>query len=218
MTDARLSLDGREVKLPVVVGTEAERGIDISNLRSETGAITLDLGYGNTGACKSAITYIDGEKGILRYRGYPIEQLAEHTQFTEVAYLLINGDLPNRQQYAEFRDKLTYHSLIHEDMKKFYEGFPAGAHPMAILSSMIASMSTYYPNGGANTEDSEHHPRAGQGEDHRGLLLQEVGRPAVHLSAERSAVLRELSAHDVRLPDRAVHRAQGGRKTRSTSC
>ncbi len=153
MTNARLSLDGREVTLPVVVGTEAEHGIDISNLRSETGAITLDLGYGNTGACKSAITYIDGEKGILRYCGYPIEQLAEHTQFTEVAYLLINGDLPNRQQYAEFRDKLTYHSLIHEDMKKFYEGFPPGAHPMAILSSMIASMSTYYPNGGADAED-----------------------------------------------------------------
>ncbi len=153
MTNARLSLDGREVTLPVVVGTEAEHGIDISNLRSETGAITLDLGYGNTGACKSAITYIDGEKGILRYCGYPIEQLAEHTQFTEVAYLLINGDLPNRQQYTEFRDKLTYHSLIHEDMKKFYEGFPPGAHPMAILSSMIASMSTYYPNGGADAED-----------------------------------------------------------------
>ena len=84
-------------------------------------------GYGNTGACESAITYIDGEKGILRYRGYPIEQLAEHAQFTEVAYLLIHGDLPNRQQYADFRDSLTYHSLIHEDMKKFYEGFPAGA-------------------------------------------------------------------------------------------
>jgi hypothetical protein len=117
MSNARLSLNGREVTFPVVVGTECEHGIDISALRSQTGAITLDLGYGNTGACTSAITYIDGEKGILRYRGYSIEQLAEHAQFSEVAYLLIYGDLPNRQQFAEFRDKLTYHSLIHEDMK-----------------------------------------------------------------------------------------------------
>lgn len=153
MTTARIHIDSREIELPVVTGSENERGIDISSLRSQTGAITLDSGYGNTGACTSAITFIDGEKGILRYRGYPIEQLAEHSAFSEVAYLLIYGDLPNRQQFAAFRDKLTYHSLIHEDMKKFYEGFPANAHPMAILSCMIASMSTYYPDSGADNDE-----------------------------------------------------------------
>jgi citrate synthase len=153
MTTAQLSIEGRDFTFPIVVGTEEERGIDISTLRAQSGAVTLDPGYGNTGACTSSITFIDGEKGILRYRGYSIEQLAEHTQFSEVAYLLIYGDLPNRQQFADFRDRLTYHSLIHEDMKKFYEGFPAGAHPMAILSSMIASLSTYYPDGSANNDD-----------------------------------------------------------------
>jgi len=153
MTTARIHIDSREIELPVVTGSENERGIDISTLRSQTGAITLDSGYGNTGACTSAITFIDGEKGILRYRGYSIEQLAEHSAFSEVAYLLIYGDLPNRQQFADFRDKLTYHSLIHEDMKKFYEGFPANAHPMAILSCMIASMSTYYPDSGADNDE-----------------------------------------------------------------
>ena len=153
VSNARLTIDGRDFSFPVVVGSEDERGIDISSLRAQSGAITLDSGYGNTGACESAITFIDGEKGILRYRGYSIEQLAEHAQFSEVAYLLIQGDLPNRQQYTDFRHSLTYHSLIHEDMKKFYEGFPAGAHPMAILSSMIASLSTYYPEAPGNNDD-----------------------------------------------------------------
>jgi citrate synthase len=153
MKPAQLRLGSHELELPVVVGTEGEQGIDISSLRAQTGAITLDPGYGNTGACTSDITFIDGERGILRYRGYPIEQLALQAGFSEVCYLLIYGDLPNRQQLSEFREKLTYHSLIHEDMKKFYEGFPANAHPMAILSSMIASLSTYYPETGPNNED-----------------------------------------------------------------
>lgn len=145
MGNARLSLDGREYEFPTVLGSEGEVGIDISALRAQSGAITLDAGYGNTGACKSAITFIDGEKGILRYRGYPIEQLAEKAAFSEVAYLLIYGELPNRTQFADWRRKLTYHSMIHEDMKKFFEGFPPTAHPMAILSAMVATMSTYYP-------------------------------------------------------------------------
>jgi citrate synthase len=153
MSTGQITIDGRQFALPLVVGTEGERGIDISSLRSETGVVTLDPGYGNTAACSSGITFIDGEKGILRYRGYAIEELADQTGFSEVCYLLIYGDLPDRQQLAEFRDKLTYHSLIHEDMKKFYEGFPANAHPMAILSCMIASMSTYYPDSGANSDD-----------------------------------------------------------------
>ena len=150
---ARLSFDGKDYDFPTVVGTEEEVGIDITSLRTSSGAITLDPGFGNTGSCKSAITFIDGEKGILRYRGYPIEQLAENASFSEVSYLLIYGELPNRQQLTEWRRRLTYHSMIHEDMKKFYEGYPANAHPMAILSSMIASMSTYYPNGGSDADD-----------------------------------------------------------------
>ena len=145
MSDARLTIEGQDYDLPVVVGSEGERGVDISKLRAASSAITLDSGYGNTGACQSAITFIDGEKGILRYRGYSIEQLAEQATFPEVSYLLIAGELPSDQQLADFRDKLTYHSMIHEDMKKFFEGYPPTGHPMAILSSMVASLSTYYP-------------------------------------------------------------------------
>src|SRR5579863_9810626 len=152
-TTARLSLGGKDYELPVTVGPEGETGIDVSQLRAHTGAITIDPGYGNTGACESAITFIDGEKGILRYRGYPIEEIAGSTQFTDICYLLIYGHLPSKQEYADFRARLTYHSLIHEDMKKFYEGFPPNAHPMAILSSMIASLSTYYPNGTSSDDD-----------------------------------------------------------------
>jgi citrate synthase len=144
MADAKLTLNGADYVFPTVVGSEDEVGIDITSLRAKSNAITLDPGFGNTGSCKSAITYIDGEKGILRYRGYPIEQLAENASFSEVSYLLIYGELPNRQQLVEWRRKLTYHSMIHEDMKKFFEGFPPTAHPMAILSAMVASLSTYY--------------------------------------------------------------------------
>jgi citrate synthase len=145
---AKLILDGAELELPVVVGAEGEKGIDISQLRAKSGAITLDPGYGNTGACESAITFIDGEAGILRYRGYPIEDLAGKARFTEICYLLIYGDLPSAQQLADFERRLTHHSLVHEDMKKFFEGFPSSAHPMAMLSSMVASLSTYYPSQG----------------------------------------------------------------------
>ena len=145
MATAKLILEGKEHELPVYIGTENEVGIDITELRNKTGAITLDSGYANTGACFSNITYIDGEKGILRYRGYPVDQLAEHAKFTEVAHLLMYGELPSLQQLLKFREELTYHSMLHEDMNKFFEGFPRGAHPMAILSAMVASLSTYYP-------------------------------------------------------------------------
>src|SRR4051794_14362884 len=134
---AKLSLDGKNYELPVVVGSEGEVGIDVLQLRAQSGAITLDPGYGNTGACESAITFIDGERGILRYRGYNIEDLAVNAQFTEICYLLIYGHLPNAQELAKFHERLTYHSLLHEDMKKFYEGYPMGAHPMAMLASMV---------------------------------------------------------------------------------
>ena len=145
MSTAKLILDGKEHEFPVVTGSEGEVAVDISKLRERTGAITLDEGYGNTGSCRSAITFIDGEQGILRYRGIPIEEL-EEARFTEVAYLLIYGRLPNQTELVEWREKLTRHSLLHEDMKKFFEGFPASAHPMAMLSAMVASLSTYYPD------------------------------------------------------------------------
>jgi citrate synthase len=144
MTTAKLILDGAEHELPVVTGTEGEIGIDTTGLRSAAGAVTLDPGYANTGSCTSAITFIDGERGILRYRGYPIEEIAEGASFVEVSYLLVYGSLPTRSELERFRQKLTYHSLIHEDMKKFFEGYPPSAHPMAILSAMVASLSTYY--------------------------------------------------------------------------
>jgi citrate synthase len=141
---AKLILDGKELELPVVVGSEGEMGLDIMQLRAKSGAITLDQGYGNTGACESSITFIDGEKGILRYRGYPIEDLAEKADFVEVCYLLIYGHLPSRQELEDFYSRVTRHTLLHEDMKKFFEGYPGGAHPMAMLSAMVASMSAYY--------------------------------------------------------------------------
>ncbi|MBL8820836.1 MAG: citrate (Si)-synthase, partial [Planctomyces sp.] len=146
MSSAKLTIDGKDYEFPTLAGTEGEVGIDISALRNSTGAITFDSGLGNTGLCKSAITFIDGERGILRYRGYPIEQLAESAAFSEVAYLLIFGELPDRLQLADWRRKLTYHSMIHEDMKKFFEGFPPTGHPMAMLSAMVSCMSTYYPD------------------------------------------------------------------------
>jgi citrate synthase len=141
---AKLILDGKELELPVVVGSEGEVGLDITQLRAKSGAITLDQGYGNTGACESSITFIDGEQGILRYRGYPIEDLAEKADFVEVCYLLIYGQLPSREELKDFSSRLTRHTLLHEDMKKFFEGYPGGAHPMAMLSAMVASLSAYY--------------------------------------------------------------------------
>jgi len=142
---ARLILEEREYELPVVRGSEGEKAIDITGLRKATGFITLDTGYENTGSCQSAITFIDGEKGILRYRGYPIEELAEKSTFTEVAYLLLYGELPTIGELEEFSTFLNESSLIHEDMLHFFVGFPRGSHPMGILATTVASLSTFYP-------------------------------------------------------------------------
>jgi len=153
MSAAKLTLDGQEFEFPVIVGSEGEVAISSQSLRSLTGAITLDPGYGSTGSCRSAVTFIDGEQGILRYRGYPIEQLAEQASFVEVCYLLIYGELPNDRELENFTAKLRRHTLIHEDMKKFFEAYPATAHPMAILSSMISSLATFY----SENEDDDLH-------------------------------------------------------------
>ncbi len=147
MTDkASIRVGDGELDVPVVVGTEHECAIDIAQLRAKTSYVTLDPAFMNTASTKSAITFIDGDKGILRYRGIPIEELAERSTFVETAYLLIYGDLPNEEQLKAWSQRLTRHSLIHEDMKHFFEGFPATAHPMAILSAMVAALSSYYPD------------------------------------------------------------------------
>lgn len=142
---AELKLDGKSYSLPVVEGSEHERAVDIAALRNQTGYITLDDGYGNTGSCQSAVTFIDGEQGILRYRGIPIEELAEQSTFVEVAHLLIMGHLPSSAELRRFSDTLTQNEMLHEDMKFHFEGFPSQAHPMAILSAMINASSCYYP-------------------------------------------------------------------------
>jgi citrate synthase len=143
---AKLDIDGKVIELPIVEGTEQERGLDISNLRSATGHITLDDGYGNTGSCQSSVTFIDGDKGILRYRGIPIEELADKSTFVETAYLLIYGHLPTKPELTRFSQLLTQNENLHEDMKYHFEGFPSTAHPMAILSSMINASGCFYPS------------------------------------------------------------------------
>jgi len=143
---AQLNLDGKTYELPIIKGSEQERAIDISKLRGMTkGVTTIDPGFKNTGSTKSAITFLDGEKGILRYRGYSIEELAERSTFLEVAYLLIYGELPNEEQYAEWSSEITLHTLVHEEIKNILDGFPSNAHPMGVLSSLVSALTAFYP-------------------------------------------------------------------------
>src|ERR1022692_3417418 len=166
---AEIKIADKTWEVPVVVGTEDEHAIDIGKLRAQTGYVTLDPAYMNTASTKSAITYLDGERGILRYRGIPIDELAEKSTFVEVAYLLIYGHLPTKPELAGFSEQLTRHSMLHEDMKRFYDGYPGAPPPAPALQ--------------------EAHDR--------GLLLQEVDRPALRLSQEQPQLLRELPQHDV---------------------
>ena len=141
----KLTYGDKEYQLPLIEGTEGEKAIDISKLRQETGLITLDSGYANTGSCTSSITFMDGEEGVLRYRGIPVEQLAEESTFTETAYLLINGRLPTQKELTDFSIMLNDNSLVHEDMRSFYENYPRSSHPMGILSSMVNALRSFYP-------------------------------------------------------------------------
>jgi citrate synthase len=143
---AELRVGEKIIRLPIVEGTEGERAVDISKLRDETGLITLDPGYANTGSCRSAITFIDGEKGVLRYRGYPIEELAAKSSFLEVAYLLMTGQLPKRSELNAFTASITYHTMLHEDFKRFYGALPKDAHPMAACAAAVAALATFYPD------------------------------------------------------------------------
>jgi len=153
MDSIKIKINSKEINLPVIKGSENEHGINITQLRKETGYITLDPGYANTGSCISDITFIDGEKGILRYRGYPIEELAGKVSFTETAFLLLYGDLPTIEQKKSFSKKLRQHANIHEDMKRFFDGFPLNAHPMATLSSMVTALSAFHPESESEDED-----------------------------------------------------------------
>jgi citrate synthase len=141
---AKLTVDGTTYEFPIVVGSEGERAIDIGRLRAETGLVTLDPGFGNTGSCPSEITFIDGEEGILRYRGYPIEEMAERSTFLETSYLVLNGELPTEAQLADFQEEITYHTLLHEDIRSMYRAFPHDAHPMAVTSAVVGALSTFY--------------------------------------------------------------------------
>ena len=143
---AELRVGDQIIELPIVEGSEGERAVDISELRAKTGLVTLDPGYGNTGSCTSSITFIDGEKGILRYRGIPIEQLAEKSSFLEVAYLLMVGKLPTRDELASFTESIRYHTMLHEDFKSFFSALPKDAHPMAACSAAVAALAPFYPD------------------------------------------------------------------------
>ena len=143
---AELHYDGKKIELDIIEGSEGERAIDCQQLRSETGLITMDPGYGNTGSCESEITFIDGEKGILRYRGFPIEDLAENSSFLEVSYLLIHGELPSRDELHTFTESIRYHTMIHEDFKRFFSAMPKDAHPMAACAAAVGALATFYPD------------------------------------------------------------------------
>lgn len=143
---AQIIVDGNSYDLPLTEGSENEKAIDVSSFRGQSGVITLDRGFKNTGSCESAITFLDGEKGILRYRGYPIEQLADDSTFLEVAHLLIYGDLPSKDTLANFAADITNHTLVNEDIKKILDGFPSSAHPMGVLSSLVTSQTAFYPS------------------------------------------------------------------------
>ena len=153
MNSIKLKINSREIDLPIIKGSENECGIDITKLRKTSQFITLDPGYANTGSCTSSITFIDGEKGILRYRGYPIEELALKVSFTETAYLLLYGELPNSIEKNNFSKQLRQHANIHEDMKRFFDGFPLNAHPMATLSSMVTALSAFHSDTQPNEEE-----------------------------------------------------------------
>ena len=180
--EAKLELDGKSFSLPILEGTEGEKAVDISSLRANTGYITIDDGYGNTGSCTSTITFIDGDKGILRYRGIPIEELAEKSNFIETAYLIIYGELPNRPQLKRFSDLFTENQFLHEDMKFHFEGFPTGAHPMAILSAMINATSRAAAVAGA---------------DDCGVFVSQVEGAAADLSQAELQIHGEFPAHAV---------------------
>jgi len=186
-----LIIDGKSYTLPLVEGTENEVAIDISELMEKTGAITLDLGYKNTGATKSAITFLDGDKGILRYRGYPIEDLAEKSNFLEVAHLLIFGELPTTKQYNQFSHDIKTHTLVHEDIKKILDGFPSTAHPMGVVASLFCSQTAFYPESLDPNRPSE-------------LIYLSIVRAMAKMPTFAAWAYKNAMGHPVNYPDNSV--------------
>ena len=211
---ARIEIDGKSYEFPTTTGSEGERAIDIGKLRDLTGLITLDPGYKNTGSCKSAITFIDGEQGILRYRGYPIEELAEKSNFLEVAYLLIHGELPTAEQYRVWANDIRYHTMLHEDLKRFFSAFPKDAHPMGVCSAVISALSTFYPEDLDPTRRQagrgQHPPADREVPDDRRLREQALDRPPVPVPGQQARLRRELPAPDVRHALRGLRERPGG--------
>ncbi len=188
---AELSIDGKTYSLPIFTGTENEVAIDIGKLRDQSGVVTLDPGYKNTGATKSAITYLDGDNGILRYRGYSIEELAEKSTFIEVAYLLIFGELPGKDQLQRFRDDIKTHTLVHEDVKKILDGFPSTAHPMGVLASLFCSQTAFYP-------ESLDHNRASES------VYISIIRSLAKMPTFAAWAYKNTLGHPVNYPDNAL--------------
>ncbi|MDN3670611.1 citrate synthase [Echinicola jeungdonensis] len=188
---AKLSFDGKDFELPVLEGTEKEKAIDIAKLRGQSGLITMDPGFKNTGSTKSAITFLDGEKGILRYRGYNIEDLAEKSNFLEVSYLLVYGELPTQKQYEKFSKEITTHTLVHEDIKKMLDGFPSVAHPMGVLSSLICSLTAFYP--------TSLHPNRSEEENNLSIIRLMAKMPTFAAWAFKNKM-----GHPVNYPDNSL--------------
>ena len=150
---AKLNLGDQEIELPIMVGSEGEVAIDIRKLRATTGAVTFDPGLGNTGSCESRITFLDGEQGILRYGGYPIEELAQNSSFVEVMWLLLHQELPSAAQLEQFTHDVTYHTMLHEDLKRLFASLPKAGHPMAVCAAAVGALSTYYQKAGPQTKE-----------------------------------------------------------------
>ena len=208
MTGYTLAYEGGSLPLPTRPATEGPGGLEVGGLLAKTGHVTLDAGFMNTAACTSAITYIDGDAGILRYRGYPIDQLAGRASFLEVAYLLIYGELPTADELAGFTERVKMHTLLREEMRRFFDGFPRDAHPMAVLSSAVSTLSTFYQDSLApfDREQVEISTRAaaGQAADHRVVRVQGLDRSTVPVPGQLARLRRELPAHDVRGTDDGV--------------
>ena len=209
--------DGAELDLPVKTATEGSDGIEVTKVLSTTGMVTLDPGFVNTAACSSDITYIDGDAGILRYRGYPIEQLAEKSSFLEVSYLLFYGALPTAEQLADFTEKVTHHTLLDEDFKTFFSAFPRTAHPMAVLSSAVSALSSFYPGHldphNEPDVDLSIDPAAGEAADAGRVLLQAVDRPAVPVPGQLAdADVENFLRMTFGLPAEDVPGRPGGRQ------
>ncbi len=205
---AILTIGDRTAEFPLISGTDGTPSVDVSTFTRQTGHTTLDYGFVNTAATKSAITFIDGDKGILRYRGYPIEQLAQNSTYLEVAWLLIYGELPSADELAAFDDRIRHHTLLHEDLKRFFSALPHTAHPMSVLSSAVSALSTYYERrvrpAQSRARRAEHDPDAREAAGHRRLRAQEERRSGFPLPRQLAELRRQLPQAQLRRPVRAV--------------